>query len=130
MVNRAAIMMRYKDPAVRWINEADPYPYEDDLGVTAESVNHERTVYLVSDEDGDGDQAVSRWVKRNFKALFETELESWYTDPDLWPKKRTFKLFQQWFAVECHSMLIDTVGGKIYDDEISSGDTSRFPSCR
>lgn len=49
--------------------------------------------------------------------LFEAELEGWYTDPTLWPQDRTFRLFQTWFDVECHSVVVDMVGGDIYDDE-------------
>ncbi len=115
MINRAAIILRYKEPAVRWINEADPVA--DGRDITLSEVNRERTVYLISDDDGDGDEAVDRWVRKNYRELFESELEGWYTDPDLWPPKRTFKLFQQWFDVECHTVLTDTVGGEIYDDE-------------
>jgi len=116
MLNRAAIILRYKQPAVRWVNEADPYA--ENPGITLEMVNHDSTVYLISNEDAEDDQAVSRWVKMNFKVLFEAELMGWYADPDLWPKKRTYKLFQEWFDVEYHSVLIDTVGGEIYDDEM------------
>lgn len=108
--------MKYKDPAIRWINEADPYC--DDPGITIDSVNNERTVYLISDNDAQSPEIVARWLKRNFKALFESELEGWYTDPSLWPKKQTLKLFREWFEVECHTVLIDTLGGAIYDDDI------------
>ena len=41
MINRAAIILRYREPAMRWINEADPY--EDDPGITLRTVNKERT---------------------------------------------------------------------------------------
>jgi hypothetical protein len=116
VVNRAAFLLRYKEPALRWINEADPC--HDDTGIDAESVNMECTVYLISDADGDGDESVTRCIKKNYKLLFEAGLEGWYTNPTLWPNKRTFKLFQEWFGVECHTLLVDTVGGGIYDDEI------------
>jgi len=115
VVNRSAILLRYQTPAIIWINEADPY--DDDPGNTAESVNEERTVYLISDTDGESDEAVERWIKRNYKALFEEELDGWYTDPALWPQKRTLRLFREWFDVECHTVLIDTVDGAIYDDD-------------
>ena len=115
MVNRAALLLRYKEPAVRWINEADPYT--DKPVIELKDVNRERTVYLISDEDGDNDKSVERWIKKNFKLLFEAELEGWYTDPTLWPKNRSFKMFKEWFDIECHTVLIDTVGGEIYDDE-------------
>ena len=31
-------------------------------------------------------------------------------DDRLWPKKRTLKLFHDWFKVEYHSVIEDTVG--------------------
>ena len=116
MLNRAAVILKYKEPAIKWINDADPY--NDDPGITKESVNEERTVYLISDDDAGGPDAVDRWIERNWKILFEAELEGWYTDPDLWPKKLTLRLFRAWFTVECHTVLHDTVGGEIYDDGI------------
>ena len=116
MLNRAAILLRMKEPAVRWINEADPSPESHEISI--KSANEEWTIYLVSDEDGDGEIAVERWVKRNYKALFEDELFGWYTDPSLWPPSLTYKMFKEWFEIECHSVLRDTVDGPIFDDEI------------
>ena len=116
VINRSALLLKYKSPAIRWINDADPY--DDDPGTTVDSVNSDRTVYLITEEDADTPESRDRWIKRNYKALFEEELEGWYTDPDLWPKKRTLKLFREWFEVECHTVLIDTVGGAIYEDDI------------
>ena len=83
MLNRAALLLHYKAPAVRWIDDVDPNPSA--TPVTLEDVNSERTVYLISDEDADSADAVRAWVEVNFRALFESELEAWYTDPDLWP---------------------------------------------
>ena len=80
-------------------------------------MRQERTVYLISEEDADGEEAVQNWVEANFGAMFENELDGWYTDPDLWPRKRTLALFREWFEVEYHSVIVDTVGGEIYDDE-------------
>ena len=34
-----------------------------------------------------------------------------------WPGRLTYELFQRWFDVEVHSMIVDTVGGEIVDDE-------------
>ena len=116
MINRAAIILRYRDPAVRWINEADPY--DDDPGMTREVVNTERTVYLIRAEDAETSTAVEEWIKLNYRQLFEAELEGWYTDPTLWPQDLTLQLFREWFDVECHSVLIDTVGGRIYDEPV------------
>jgi hypothetical protein len=116
LLNRAAVILKFKAPAIRWVNEADPSP--DSHPITEADANTDRTVYLVSDEDADGDEAINRWLQANFETLFEAELEGWYTDPSMWPQERTWTLFCEWFDVECHTMLIDTVGDEIYDDEL------------
>jgi hypothetical protein len=115
MINRAAVMLKYKETAVQWIHDTDPS--HDDSQISLESANRERTVYLISDHDADDDKALARWIKLNYEVLFEAELEGWYTDESLWPQKRTFKLFKEWFDVECHSVIEDTVGSPIEDGE-------------
>lgn len=107
-------MLRYREPAVRWINAADPH--EDDPGMTREMVKQERTLYLIRAEDAETPAAVAAWIERHYRRLFEAELQGWYTDPALWPQELTLELFRAWFDVECHSVLIDTVGGRIYDE--------------
>ena len=116
MINRAAIILKYKAAAIRWINEADPN--KDDPGITEDEVNSERTIYLINDEAGVSRDSIDRWIKRNYKELFESELEEWYSDSRLWPDKRTLTLFRQWFDVECHTLIVDTVGDAITDDDI------------
>lgn len=115
MINRGAVLLRYRAPMIRWINDADPY--DEDPGITREDVQHDRTVYLVADEDADGKDAVEGWVEANFEALFESELEGWYTDPELWPEPRSLETFREWFDIEYHSMIIDTVQGRIREEE-------------
>ena len=108
MINRAAVILRYSEPAIAWINAADPYGVGPQ--VTGPSVNSDRTVYLVGDEVADSDEALAQWIALNFEALFEQELEAWYTDESVWPTGRTLRLFLEWFEVECHSVLVDTPG--------------------
>ncbi len=115
MINRAAVILTYKPPAVRWINDADPY--NEDPGIALQSVNEDRTVYLIAEQDADDSEAFEKWLSNNYSALFEAELEGWYTDESLWPKNRDRKLFNEWFEVGCHSVIEDTVGLPIEDDE-------------
>ena len=112
MVNRSAVILKCKPPMVEWINDTDPR--EDSPAVNLEDANREKTVYLISEHDAEN---LDRWLKMNFKSLFESELEDWYLDESMWPKKRTMKVFQEWFDVECHTVIIDTVGTPIEDDE-------------
>ena len=115
MVNRGALILRYREPAVIWIREADPEGESDD--VSLESVNEERTAYLIDQRDGADTGRLERWLKANYSRLFEVELESWYTDPKLWPRKRSYDMFKEWFAPDYHSVLIDLAEGEIVDDE-------------
>jgi hypothetical protein len=97
MINRAALLLRYKEPAVQWINEADPNP--DSRTLSLEEVNENRLVYLIKDEDADSPSHAEKWVRKNFVVLFEDELSGWYTDSSLWPSPLTHHLFQRWFEV-------------------------------
>ena len=115
MVNRNALILRYKDPAVRWINEADPSPDGQDITLT--DVNEERTVYLIDDRIGDDPRSFERWLRKNYEEIFEMELDGWYTDPKLWPQDRSLALFRAWFDVELHTVLVDLGAGEMYDDE-------------
>lgn len=46
------------------------------------------------------------------------ELNEWYTIPALWPSKRSYELFRQWFDPELHTVLTDLGQGAIYDDAV------------
>ena len=113
MVNRGAVILRYKAPFIKWIKDADPS--ENSSEITMSNPNEDRTVYLITDADAEN---VEGWIRENHVSLFESELEGWYTDDTLWPKNRDYKTFKEWFEVECHSVIMDTVGGEINDDEI------------
>jgi hypothetical protein len=118
MLNRAAIILKYKAPAVRWINEADPYPPAHPI--TLETANQDPTVYLIDDADAETGAAFTRWLNQGYKALFAQELNGWYVDPALWPQDRSLRVFESWFDIELHTVLIDAGRGPIGDDGLSS----------
>jgi hypothetical protein len=60
----------------------------------------------LSDPD-DQDQPGKRWIQRSWKVLFEQMLEDWYTDPALWPRNRTIKMFREWCEIRIHSIVLD-----------------------
>jgi len=115
MLNRGAFTLRCKSPVVDWLNTAFPIPR--DRPATLVDVNQELTVYLVSDATVESPAAFRRWLKRNYRALFETELEGWCRDSNLWPQNLTFALFESWFQAELHSVVVDLVGTEIHDDD-------------
>ena len=86
--------------------------------------NRNRSVLLnlilerLPEEDAADEEALADWIERNYLNLFETELEGWYTDQDAWPENLSLGMFYDWFEVECHSALVDTLGSRIFDDEV------------
>lgn len=107
MINRGAVLVRYKEPFVKWINETGP---EGDDELTSEELNTDRTIYLVDDTDL---ETIDQWLSLNFHNIFETELEDWSRDEGSWPVDRTLEMFNEWCVVECHGVIIDTVGSPI-----------------
>jgi hypothetical protein len=91
VLNRSALILRYKQPFVDWINAVDPSPNSHTL--TLADVNQEQTVYLIEVEDEKG---LAKWLLRNHRQLFEEELNGWYTDPKLWPRDRSLKVLKGW----------------------------------
>jgi len=111
MINRAVLTLRYEQPFVDWINAADPNPGH---ALTLADANEDSTAYLVRVED---EADFEEWLELNGVALFEEELNSWYTDPDLWPGDRSAALLKKWCTLELHTLVRDTGGPPIVDDE-------------
>lgn len=115
MINRAALLLKYKAPAIQWVLEADPF--DSNPGLTEDDINEDRTVYLISDEDADTPEDLEEWLRLNYSALFETELAGWYNDKSIWPEPRDWEQFNEWFKPECHTVIEDTLGTPIVDDD-------------
>ena len=103
MVNRCALIVRPKQPFVDWINAVEPTS-----PVTLEQASDDPTIYLLPVCDTDQDFAnVLRLI---YEEIFEDQLWGWYTDPECWPKNRSFAVFSRWFDWEWHSMVVDLSG--------------------
>ncbi len=115
MINRAAVLLRCKAPVLEWIQGVTPASHAGDLSLA--ELNRERTVYLISDREADTDDSLRRWIKKRYRLLFEEELASWCTDEALWPEKLSLRLFDEWFEVECHTIVEDLESGSIRNEE-------------
>ena len=112
MVNRSAILLEPRAPYITWANalDADGPRYEDCL-----AEDDFQTVYL--GPDCDSVEEVRRFIKKNFDLFFESELEMWCTAPHLWPQRRTYRMFTDWFTVRIHTVIEDTVAEPLLDDQ-------------
>ena len=109
-INRAAIIIRLKKPFIDWLVYTSKEYDDPEHKLKQEEVQTEgfdsKQIYLIPafDENPEYDE----FLKKNYKEIFEHELSGWYTEPKMWPKDRTWKVFKEWFDFEIHSMVYDT----------------------
>ena len=75
------------------------------LNLTLEAAKRSSTTFLVpimmTLED------VERYIAQHYAAVFEQQLSEWSMNLADWPKKRSLKLFREWFEVEVVDGAID-----------------------
>jgi hypothetical protein len=108
MINRSVVMVRPKQPFLDWVAGLD------DSGLLPE-VDGETTVYLMPNFDTHED--AWEMIEEIYPAVFENELWGWHTDEAEWPKDRDFATFQEWFAIEVHSVVEDLCDYEILDED-------------
>ena len=111
-VNRTAVIIRPKQPFADWLNSI-PGENSDN---TLESISIENTTFLIPEFDYPQDSMA--YIKKIYSDIFEFELFGWYTAEELWPQKRTLKMFQEWFDVEINSEVFDLAKGRIEKEDI------------
>jgi hypothetical protein len=108
-INRSAILVRPKEPYLRWASSID-----EDAPRQTEILRNRTTVYLVDDLETPA--AERRMLRRVFPLIFEAELAAWHLNESDWPQRRDFKAFQEWFAVEIQSEVFDLGSRQIQVD--------------
>lgn len=107
-VDRSVAVIKPRQPFLDWLNAV---PEQDMVDLTLESLRADCTVILLP-EFLEPEEAVSH-VDEMYEQLFKMELSSWYEDPALWPADLSLKAFWEWFDVEIHSTVLDSVEGDI-----------------
>lgn len=103
-INRTLILVLPKQPALDWIRSVDDAPID---GLTLEDMRQEQEVYLLPEGLINTPEEAEQWALERFSVLFASFLHSWFIDDSLWPKRRTRKLFKEWFEVQFHSTIWD-----------------------
>ena len=119
MVNRAALVIRYKQPFIDWINST---AIDGDRLVCAADLQQDSSVYLLEESDSDDLQS---WLEVHATSLFEQELEAWYLDTEVWPQDRSAEQFAQWCHCDLHSIVID-MGRTTLREEGTEGDAEPY----
>lgn len=105
-VPRQIVIVRAKEPVRQWLKRSG---YLADIGgpPSLAEIRADPTAYLVPFGEGEAVDA-REFLKAHYGRFFAQELADWTEDRGLWPKERSFNLFQRWFDVEIVSMVIDT----------------------
>jgi len=104
-INRNLVLI---EPTAVFLDWARRFPNVDQK-LTPDELVEDNTAYLIPEQDGDPDT----WLKRNFRIIFDIELDGWCTERALWPKVKSFKVFKKFFSVRFCSLLIDLGKGSI-----------------
>jgi hypothetical protein len=108
-LNRGLVILRPKQPFVDWVREVDPgTPTEED------EVRESAEAFLIPQFDMTPDSHV--WIRENFEMMFEIQLDSWYTDPEMWPSQRDWDTFTRWFEIELIEVAWDLVDAPLSSD--------------
>lgn len=108
-INRAAVVVEPREPYLAWARALDgENPTIDTLSREART-----SVYLI-DEDDDAERS----LRRHWEWIFEEQLHSWHRDPRDWPRKRTYKLFRQWFDVRLVGLVFDLGDGPLLQEDL------------
>jgi len=107
-INRAVVILRYKQPYIDWVRRVGPDP----IKLTLEDANDDSEAFLVPTYESPVDaidctEDAVKWVEKRWRMFFEHILGSWIIDESEWPRQRTLKMFREWFDVEYRSMVWD-----------------------
>jgi len=104
-INRNVLVAEPTEVFLEW---ARKYP-DEDAGLTLKELVADTTAYLIPEQEADAEA----WLRRNFRTIFDIELDGWCTDPARWPADRSYKAFKKYFRVHFCSSVIDLAKGAI-----------------
>jgi len=108
-INRAALIVKPKKPFFDWLlNTSNEYDKPEDRlkpEMLDTEVPDSKHVYLIPIYDED--KQYNGFLKKHCIEIFNSELNGWYMDPDMWPKDRSWKEFNKWFEYDIQTMVCD-----------------------
>ena len=73
------------------------------------------SAYLISEKYDESNY--KNYLKNHYSEIFEEELYSMIRDPDLWPQKRDYKTYNDWFDTQCCDTVLDLANEPIEIEE-------------
>ncbi len=109
VINRIAAVVTPREPCLAWARRVD-----DDDGPSIDEVPFEEltSVYLIEEAE-----EAEHSLRRHWEWIFDEILSSWCADETLWPGKRTFTMFQEWFDTRLIDLVFDLVDAPLLHDD-------------
>jgi len=105
--NRGIAILRCRQPFYDWLMALEPKP---DASLTLADLQRDNEGFLIpGDPTIQGYDDAVRWIEKRWRMLFEHMLMDWVIYEDLWPQKRTLKMFREWFEIVYSEMAWDLV---------------------
>ena len=99
--NRHAVIINYKKPFLKWHYKLYPWK-ESNPADRIENQCSRVSLFLCEDKKGH-----EKWLKKNYKRIFQEELADHAGTKKEWPKKRTYKLFRKWLRIDFADLIFD-----------------------
>lgn len=101
---RTAVVIYFRKPFIEWIYTVEVWnrmTKEEEQ----EAIRDCTTVILLPEMDTDSD--IEGYLKNNYERIFCYLLNEKKSDQSLWPQKRTYELFREWFDVNEIDWVLD-----------------------
>jgi hypothetical protein len=109
-INRTLLIVAPKKPFIDWANS-----FEEDTSVI-EPVSAYHSAYLIPEKYDESNFKI--YLKKHFLTIFEEELYSMITDADIWPQKRDYKTFNEWFDTNACDTVFDLSQEPLIKEEL------------
>ena len=101
-VNRSVAIVVPKEPYLEWMRKDDETGIADDV---FRNMHEDPHAFLLPEYVDDEEKEA---MLEHFSPLiFESILDGWLRDSLMWPKKRDYKMFKEWFEVRICSVVDD-----------------------
>ncbi|PWF39920.1 hypothetical protein [Massilia glaciei] len=102
-INRSLIVLLPKQAAYDWLMGAGTNPPK----LTLAEIRKDPNGFLVSQSKVENLDVAESWVHQRWDLFFTHFLNSWHTDEQHWPQKRSLAMFKEFFEIQSHFKVWD-----------------------
>lgn len=115
LVDRSVASIRPKQAFLNWLQSQPDW----DVALTLEQLRVDCHIFLLP-EFNEPEEAIA-YIDECYMQIFQMELASWYADSAVWPADQSLKAFWEWFDIEVHSTVFDTVDEALRNAPVEGG---------